>query len=215
MIQSVLQSLTASPVPEPEESDYDISLNRATISQHVVSRRSHNSSPTRPPKMPKRSSQVSQKVVKGYGADNLSAERVEVVVDVEKAVGVLQTLEALVRQPNGEYEQNKKSYISSAKHLISAMKSDTLRNVQMSKSTIENKERGEVLIGIMVVSMKIIRLSIELGAPAMIRCKKLLTEILSNERLSQIFELLAEIVLVGLSMLLTILKMIQRWMEKD
>lgn len=221
MIQSVLQSFTSSPSAEPDDSDYDISVSHSTISQHVLSRRgvSSPSGPSDLPRTPRKEIHTfAEGTPRGNGAGKVRRMPVigdvEEVIDMDQVVTALRTLEALivVGQPGVEADF-KTTSISVATQLITAMRGGP--DSEELRTGIEQKDRGEVIMGIMVVSMKIAKLCVELGTPLLLQIRDLWFQILRNEFVRRGLQILGEIVLVGLSLVLSVLKAIQRYMDRE
>lgn len=131
------------------------------------------------------------------------------VVDVGQVVNALKSIEALMAEPANRSDEFRNVYVSSARQLVAAIRG------QNTTADKDKKDRSEVIMGIIVVSMKIIRLSIELATPLVIQFKDLWMRMINNETFNKLLETFAEIILVGLSMVLTILKMLQRWLGNE
>ncbi|CEP24990.1 unnamed protein product [Cyberlindnera jadinii] len=238
MIQSMLQTLAKTPRPEPDDSDYDV-LAEASISQHIVSRRNGQAAvPSTPSRA--RTERASVSHSSSRRAVKLQAEalkhqaeadtgEMEELIDVKQVVEALESLRSLIREPSAvDGPQFMDVYVSHTQQLVSAMRMNAVEakvreedkdkdkrvgrgQLEEVSGILERKNRGEVMLGIVIVSIRIMRLLIEITTPWLKSLQTFLIRVTENETVGLITEKLAELVLVVLAVALNILKMVQRW----
>lgn len=231
MIQSMLQTLAKTPRPEPDDSDYDV-LAEASISQHIVSRRNgHASVPSTPLRAHTERASVLHSSGKKGVKHQVEADRgeMEELIDVKQVVEALESLRSLIREPSAvDGPQFMDVYVSHTQQLVSAMRMNAVEakaseedkgkdkrvsrgQLEEVSGILERKNRGEMMLGIVIVSIRIIRLLIEITTPWLKSLQTFLIRVTENETVGLITEKLAELVLVVLAVALNILKMVQRW----
>lgn len=143
----------------------------------------------------------------------------------------LESLRSLIREPSSvDGAQFMDVYVSHTQQLVSAMRMNSVEDkakvdegkkkkdsdvsrgqLEEISGILERKNRGEMMLGIVIVSIRIIRLLIEITTPWLKSLQTFLIRVTENETVGLITEKLAELVLVVLAVALNILKMVQRW----
>ena len=148
---------------------------------------------------------------------------------MKQVVEALESLRSLIREPSAvDGPQFMDVYVSHTQQLVSAMRMNAVEakvreedkdkdkrvgrgQLEEVSGILERKNRGEVMLGIVIVSIRIMRLLIEITTPWLKSLQTFLIRVTENETVGLITEKLAELVLVVLAVALNILKMVQRW----
>ncbi|ONH66274.1 hypothetical protein BON22_3700 [Cyberlindnera fabianii] len=229
MIQQVLQHLTSTPEPEPDESDYEINI--PSISERIQSTRRRKAfsptiystplktgispSSTHTPRTAMSVSRASTPLRRDISTtisqdDNQERDRIKEFVDVGKMIRALRTLESLISTPDPQYLQFKEGYVASTQQLIDAMRVDGAIDKTSQSAKHDNKD---IMMGIIMVSVQILRLCIEMVHLFMLQLVAFWKELIQRPFVVQLTEIAGEIILVGLSLVLSILKSMKKMLN--